>query len=90
MAEIIKNDNNPNVDHPSHYQSEGGHECIDVMRKMFGDTAVRGFCKCNAYKYRFRAGRKKGNSTEQDIKKAEWYEDYLFKMDEENESTSLW
>ena len=45
-----------NVNHPSHYQ--GKRECIEVMRKMFGDEAVKGFCKCNAYKYRFRAGRK--------------------------------
>jgi len=65
-----------NVNHPSHYQ--GKHECIDVMRSMFGDEAVKGFCKCNAYKYRFRAAMKNGD---EDIKKAEWYEDYLIKME---------
>lgn len=69
------------VNHPEHYQ--GKHECIEVMRKMFGDEAVRGFCKCNAYKYRFRAGQKDGESAETDIAKAEWYEDYLFNMDKE-------
>ena len=63
---------NNNVDHPSHYS--GPHECIEVMRAMFGDEAVKAFCKCNAYKYRFRAERKGG---EEDIKKAEWYENYL-------------
>ena len=68
-----------NVNHPSHYQ--GKRECIEVMRKMFGDEAVKGFCKCNAYKYRFRAGRK--GSAEEDIKKAEWYEEYLFAMENE-------
>lgn len=67
------------VNHPLHYQ--GQHECIDVMRVMFGDEAVKGFCKCNAYKYRFRAGQKDGNTAEQDIKKAEWYENYLFEME---------
>jgi hypothetical protein len=70
-----------NVNHPEHYQ--GKHECIDVMRVMFGDEAVKGFCKCNAFKYRFRAGRKEENTADQDIKKAEWYEDYLFKMEQE-------
>lgn len=60
------------VDHPKHYQ--GKNECIDVMRAMFGDEAVKAFCKCNAFKYRFRAGMKNG---EEDIKKAEWYETYL-------------
>ena len=69
------------VNHPDHYQ--GKHECIEIMRVMFGDNAVRCFCKCNAYKYRFRAGKKKGNSAEQDIAKAEWYEDYLIQMENE-------
>jgi len=68
-----------NINHPSHYQ--GKHECIEVMRAMFGDDAVKGFCRCNAYKYRFRAGRKDGQSADQDLKKAEWYEDYLMKME---------
>lgn len=67
------------VNHPAHYQ--GAHECIEVMRHMFGDSAVRSFCKCNAFKYRFRANMKNG---EEDIKKAEWYEDYLIKMDSMN------
>lgn len=68
-----------NVNHPKHYQ--GKHECIDIMRVLFGDEAVKGFCKCNAFKYRFRAGRKEENTAEQDIQKAEWYEEYLMKME---------
>lgn len=76
--EISKSEN---VNHPEHYQ--GKRECIDIMRMLFGDEAVEGFCRCNAYKYRFRAGRKDGNPTEQDLQKAEWYEEYLFKMREE-------
>lgn len=71
-----------NVNHPTHYQ--GKHECIDIMRVLFGDEAVKGFCKCNAFKYRFRAGRKEENTADQDIKKAEWYENYLFEMEKED------
>ena len=71
-----------NVDHPEHYQ--GAHECIDVMRAMFGDEAVAAFCRCNAFKYRFRASRKNG---EEDIKKAEWYENYLINMQEGKKCT---
>lgn len=67
---------NSNVDHPNHYT--GKHECIEVMRAMFGDEAVKAFCRCNSFKYRFRASRKNGG---EDIEKAEWYEDYLIKMD---------
>lgn len=76
----IKEENGNAVDHPAHYQ--GKHECIEVMRAIFGDEMVKGFCMCNAYKYRFRADKKNGA---EDIKKAEWYEDYLIKMQEEQE-----
>lgn len=68
------------VDHPNHYQNAGGRECIEEMRLMFGDEAVRHFCMLNAYKYRFRAGKKNG---EEDLKKANWYIDYLAKMEGE-------
>lgn len=60
------------VDHPAHYQ--GKHECIEVMRALFGDRAVAYFCRCNSFKYRFRADGKGGA---EDIRKAEWYEEYL-------------
>ena len=63
------------VDHPAHYQ--GKNECIDVMEAMFGVDAVIAFCKCNAFKYRFRANMKNG---EEDIKKAEWYETKLMEV----------
>ena len=63
------------VNHPPHYM--GKHECIELMRAMFGDDAVIGFCKCNSFKYRFRAGKKDGQKAAEDIAKAEWYEDYL-------------
>lgn len=65
------------VNGPAHYH---GTECIENMRKLFGDEAVRWFCICNAYKYRFRDGSKPGVSAEQDEKKARWYEDYAVKM----------
>ena len=63
------------TDQPAHYQ--GDYECIDLMREIYGDDAVRSFCICNSYKYRFRAGKKQGNSAQDDIGKAEWYEAYI-------------
>lgn len=65
------------VNGPAHYH---GTECIENMRKLYGDEAVRWFCICNAYKYRFRDGSKPGVTAEQDEKKAHWYEDYAVKM----------
>lgn len=71
----VKKINNDNVNHPNHYQ--GKNECIDVMIAMFGKEAVKHFCMCNAYKYRFRSNMKNG---EEDIKKAEWYEDKIIEL----------
>lgn len=65
------------VDGPAHYN---GTECIENMRKLYGDEAVRWFCICNAYKYRFRNGSKPGVSAEQDREKADWYENYAANM----------
>ena len=69
------NGNNDTVNHPQHYQ--GKNECIDVMIAMFGVEAVKHFCMCNAYKYRFRADKKNGA---EDIAKAEWYESKLIEL----------
>lgn len=63
------------VNHPSHYQKDG-KECIDVMLELYGIQAVIHFCECNAFKYRWRAGLKTGESAEVDLKKAQWYADY--------------
>lgn len=72
------------VNHPSHYTS-GAHECIDVMEAMFGTDAVICFCKCNIFKYRFRADKKNG---EEDIKKAEWYETKLMELEKKFEESN--
>lgn len=65
------------VNGPAHYN---GTECIENMRKLYGDDAIRWFCICNAYKYRFRDGSKPGVTAEQDKEKAHWYEDYAANM----------
>ena len=75
FVEKAYNEVNDNVNHPTHYQ--GKNECIDVMIAMFGKEAVKHFCMCNAYKYRFRADKKNGS---EDIAKAEWYETKLIEL----------
>ena len=72
---LFGNKESDNVNHPEHYQ--GKNECIDVMIAMFGVDAVKHFCMCNAYKYRFRADKKNGA---EDIEKAEWYESKLIEL----------
>ena len=58
------------VNHPSHYCQEGQMECIDEMILLFGVEAVKHFCLCNAWKYRYRSNQKNGD---EDLKKAAWY-----------------
>ena len=55
------------------------------MREILfrGKRADKAFCRCNSFKYRFRAARKNGD---EDIAKAEWYEEYLFNMEKGEKS----
>lgn len=59
-----------NVEHPKHYNREGGIECIDEMLLLFGYKETMTFCKLNAWKYRYRAADKNGI---EDLKKSDWY-----------------
>lgn len=73
-ADVSENESD-NVNHPAHYQ--GKHECIDEMIALFGVEAVKHFCMCNVYKYRFRAAKKNGK---EDLDKAVWYIDKLIEL----------
>lgn len=65
------------IDHPSHYDN-GSMECIEEMRLAFGDEAVRDFCVCNAWKYRYRAGSK--GDADEDRNKADRYMTYAARL----------
>lgn len=59
------------------YYTKAKHkECIVEMREKYGDYAVYCFCRCNAYKYLYRAGLKENNPALQDWQKAQWYINY--------------
>ena len=62
--------NNNAINHPSHYNREDAMECIDEMVAIFGSQAVKNFCLCNVWKYRYRASSKNG---EEDLKKSDFY-----------------
>ena len=63
------------VNHPSHYV--GKYECIEVMEDIYGKKSVIEFCRCNAFKYLWRAEKK--NNELEDLKKARWYIDKMIK-----------
>lgn len=58
------------INKPNHYCRDGAMECIDEMVLLFGKEAVKYFCLCNIWKYRYRSASKNG---EEDIKKSDRY-----------------
>jgi hypothetical protein len=65
------------VNHPQHYQLmlPNGEkvETIDYIQAVLGDDGAVSYCVGSAIKYLSRAGRKGGNSREQDLRKAAWF-----------------
>ena len=58
------------VNAPPHYTA-GGIEAIDAIESALGPEGFMAYCRGNAIKYVWRAGRK--GDTEQDLRKAIWY-----------------
>ena len=58
------------VNHPAHYQSENGIECIDAIVAALGIDGAIVYCRGNVIKYSWRTDKKNGA---QDLRKAEWY-----------------
>ena len=71
------------VNQPKHYDFFG-MTVIDVIEKTSSWQEFLGFLKGTAMRYRLRAGSKPGNSLEQDIAKAEWYENKYDEVIKEN------
>ncbi len=76
---IMKKVNYNYVSSPQHYNT-GSVEVIEMMLRIWGKDAVISFCELNAFKYRMRLGSKPGQSIEQELNKAKWYEDYANKL----------
>ena len=66
--DVIEHDN---VNHPEHYQSDNGVECIDAIRAALGHEGFIAYCRGNTIKYNWRSGSK--NSHTEDLKKGAWY-----------------
>ena len=95
LRRIIKNDNiactassakpapNDSVNHPDYYSAHA-KECIVEMFILFGVDSFVAFCQMNAWKYRYRAGRKIGNAYDYDNAKADRYIEYAARAKEIN------
>lgn len=78
MEQIAQNGNGgevyseaDNVNHPEHYQSDNGIECIDAIRAALGREGFIAYCRGNAIKYNWRSGSKEAHA--EDLKKGAWY-----------------
>ena len=65
------------VNEPPHYRQHA-MECFDEMVEVFGVEAAKSYCKCAAWKYRYRAPYK--GKFEEDNAKADWYLKKLAKL----------
>lgn len=74
------------ISKPKHYNRENGIECIEEMIKVFGVEAVKNFCLCNVWKYRYRAADKNG---EEDLNKSDWYMQKYIELQKENENETI-
>ena len=66
------------VNEPPHYRQHV-MECFDEMVQVFGVEAAKAYCKCAAWKYRYRAPYK--GKFEEDNAKADWYLKKLAELD---------
>ena len=67
------------VNEPPHYRQHV-MECFDEMVQVFGVEAAKSYCKCAAWKYRYRAPYK--GKFEEDNAKADWYLKKLAELDD--------
>jgi len=58
------------VNHPPHYKSENGVECIEAIEAALTPEEFRGYVKGNCIKYLWRERSKGGVES---LKKADWY-----------------
>lgn len=68
------------VNKPPHYMLANGMESIEVIRATLTNEEYLGWCKGNALKYQFRAGKKNSDKTKEDYQKAEFYIKELQKL----------
>ena len=81
QVDFIKQEGAPEsdmVNEPPHYKQHA-MECFDEMVVVFGVEAVKSYCKCAAWKYRYRAPYK--GKFEEDNAKADWYLKKLSELD---------
>lgn len=81
---VLSNSSKEMVNHPDHYTTADGLECIEVMEQIYGIEKVKAFCQLNAFKYQWRAPHK-GNQVK-DLEKAQWYLNKFISLSQQKET----
>jgi len=71
------------INHPPHYNDQGGIECIEAIEAQLTPEEFRGYLKGNCAKYLWRERHKGGIES---LKKNSWYLDRLIAFDEANQN----
>ena len=66
------------VNHPAHYTTNGGIECIEAIEAQLTPEEYRGYLKGNCVKYLWREKYKGGR---QSVEKCQWYLTRLLDLD---------
>jgi len=74
------------INHPSHYQGEGGMECIQAIKGSMPPDGFQDYCKGNILKYIWRYRSKNGV---EDLKKAKVYLDFMIESAEERKPINV-
>ena len=84
MASYEDNEEYDIINKSPHYNFDQ-HECIEVMREVFGEERLKIWCILNAFKYLYRCYKKNGD---EDLRKATYYLNYIEKnlMNENKEN----
>ena len=60
----------------THYEMFDGLESIDILEKIMTTTELKAWARGSIYKYLFRMGKKKTDTSVSDMKKIQTYENY--------------
>ena len=72
-ADISKTETVDMVNSPPHYKLANGMETKEILKQLLTPEEYRGWCKGNALKYQFRAGKKDPSKESEDYCKAQWF-----------------
>lgn len=80
IEEVLNNDKNSDpVNHPKHYKSSNGIECIDAIEAAVeGKDGAIAYYLGNAIKYGWRLGKKQ--NTLEDARKMQWFVNHLVEL----------